>query len=100
MCVDNNVQETIADEYGRTCRNEKCVYISANKMTSFYDCEKFKACCHVLKIPFEDQKTTKMFFGGDGTLFLQERRVATTKRETISIFEEISAPIRSKHIRT
>ena len=26
-----------------------------------------KACCHVLKLPFEDQKQTFMLFGGDGT---------------------------------
>ena len=24
-------------------------------------------CCHVLNIPFEDQKRTFMLFGGDGT---------------------------------
>ena len=34
---------------------------------SFYDCKKCKACCHVLNIPFKDQKPTIVLFGGDGT---------------------------------
>ena len=67
VCVDNKVQETIGDVYSPTCRNEKCVYISTNEMTSFYDCKKCKACCNVLNIPFKDQKPTNILFGGDGT---------------------------------
>ena len=67
LCVDNKVRETIGDVFCPTCRNEKCVYISTNKTTSFYDCKKCKACCHVLNIPFKDQKPTIMLFGGDGT---------------------------------
>ena len=65
LCVDNI--NTIGDVYCPTCRNEKCVYLSTNKTTSFYDCEKCKACCHVLNIPFREQKPTIMLFGGDGT---------------------------------
>ena len=67
LCVDNKVRETIGDVYCPTCRNEKCIYISTNKTTSFYDCKKCKACCNVLNIPFKDQKPTIMLFGGDGT---------------------------------
>ena len=67
FCVVNNTRETIGDVYCQTCRNEKCVYISTNKTTSFYDCEKCKACCHILNIPLSDQKPTIMLFGGDGT---------------------------------
>ena len=67
LCVDNKVQETIGDVYCPTCRNEKCAYISANKMISFYDCKKSKACCNVLNIPFEDQKPRIVLFSGDGT---------------------------------
>ena len=48
------------------CIVQKCVYISTKKTTSFYDCKKCKAWCHVLKIPFKDQKPT-MMFGGNGT---------------------------------
>ena len=66
-CVDNKVREYIGDVYCPTCRNEKCVYISTNKTTSFYDCKKCKACCNILNIPFKDQKPTIMLFGGDGT---------------------------------
>ena len=67
MCVDSKVLETIADVYCPTCRNGKSVYISTNKKTSFYDCKKCKACCHVLNIPFKDQKPTIMLLVGDGT---------------------------------
>ena len=67
LCVDNKVRETIGDVFCPTCRNEKCVYISTNKTTSFYDCKMCKACCHVLNIPFKDQIPTIMLFGGDGT---------------------------------
>ena len=67
LCVDNKVRETIADVYCPTCRNEKCVYISTNKTTSFYECKKCKSCRHVLNIPFKDQKPTSMLIGADGT---------------------------------
>ena len=67
LCVDIKVRETIGDVYCPTCRNEKCVYISINKTTRFYDCKKCKACCNVLNIPFGDQKPTIMLFGGNGT---------------------------------
>ena len=67
LCVDNKVRETIGDVFCPTCRNEKCDYLSTNETTSFYDCKKGKACCHVLNIPFRDQKPTIMLFGGDGT---------------------------------
>ena len=66
VCVDNKVPEIIGDVYCPTCRNEKCVYISINKTTSFFDCKKCKTCCHVLNIPFKDHKPTIMLFGGDG----------------------------------
>ena len=65
MCLDNKVQKTIGDVYCPSCKNEKCVYLSTKK-TSFYDCEKCKACCHVLNFHFRNQKLTIMLFGGDG----------------------------------
>ena len=65
LCEDNI--KAIGDVYCPTCRNEKCVYISTKKTTSFYDSKKCKACCHVLNIPFKNQKPTFMLFGGDGT---------------------------------
>ena len=65
LCVDKI--NTIGDAYCTTCGNEKCVYVSTNKTTSFYDCKKCKACCNVLNIPFKDQKPTVLLFGGDGT---------------------------------
>ena len=98
LCVDNKIQETIGDVYCPTCRNEKCVYISTNKTTSFYDRKKCKACCHVLNIPFKDQKPTIMLFGGDGTHCFARKTRRDYEKKTISIFEEISQPITTKHI--
>ena len=34
----DNTQEIIGDVYCPACWNEKCVYISINKTSSFYDC--------------------------------------------------------------
>ena len=63
--MDNKVQQTVGDVLRPTCRNEKCVYISTNKTTSFHDCKKCEACCHVFIIPSQDQKPTIMLFGRD-----------------------------------
>ena len=49
-CVWTTKYETIGDLYCPTCRNETCVYISTNDASSFCECKKCKACCHVLKI--------------------------------------------------
>ena len=67
LCVDNKVREAIEEKFCPKCRNEKCVYISTKKTTTFCDCKKCKACCNVSIISFKDQKPTIMLFGGDGT---------------------------------
>ena len=100
LFVDNKVRETIGDVHCPTCRNEKCVYISTSKTTSFYDCKKTKACCNVLNFPFRDQKPTFMLFGGDGTHCFGTKTSRDYEKKTISIFEEISPPITTKHFRT
>ena len=102
LCVDIKVRDTIGVAYSPTCRHDKCVYFSTNEATSFYDCKKCKDCCHVLNIPFEDQKSTIMLSGGDGThciarktrrdyekekpspllkKFLRQSQTSTTERE-------------------
>ena len=86
MCVDEKVRETIGDVYCPTCRNEQCVYISTNQTTSFYDCKKCKACCHVLNIPFKDQKPTIMLFGGDGTHCFAKKTSRDYEKEQPSPF--------------
>ena len=86
LCVENKKQETIGDMYCPTCRNEKCVYISKIKTTSFYDCKKCKACCNVLNIPFTDQKPTIMLFGGDGTLCFARKTSPNCEKEKPSPF--------------
>ena len=74
-CVDNKVREFVEDVYSPTCRKANCAYSSTNKMTSFNDCKKCKACRHVLNIHFKDQKPTIMLFGGDGThLFSRKKK--------------------------
>ena len=83
-----------------TCRNEKCVFLSTNKTTSCYDFKKCKACCHVLNIPFKDQKPTIMLFGGTLHVFLQERRDATTERTNHLHFEKLFPPLTTNNIRT
>ena len=99
--VDNKVKETIGDVYCPTCRNEKCVYISTNRMNSFFDCKKCKACCHVLNNPFKDQKPTNMLFGGDETQCFARKKSRDFEKEKLFLFfEEISPPITTKHIRT
>ena len=86
LCVDHKVRETIGDVYCPTCRNEKCVYLSTNETTSFYDCKKCKTCCHVLNIPFKDQKPTIWFFGGDGTHCFARKTSRDCKKEKPSLF--------------
>ena len=86
MCVDNKVQETVGDVYCRTFRNEECVYISTNTTTDIYDCKKCKACCHVLNIPFKDQKPTIMLFGCDGTHCIARQTSRNYEKEKPSPF--------------
>ena len=86
LCVDNKVRETIGDVFCPTRRNEKCVYISTNKTTIFYNCKKCKACCNVLNIPFKDQKPTIMLFGGDRTHCFARKTSRDYKKEKPSSF--------------
>ena len=86
LCVDKKVRETIGDVYCPKCRNEKCVYISTNKITSFYDCKNSKTCCHVLNIPLKDQKPTILLFGGDGTHCFAEKTSRDYEKEKLSPF--------------
>ena len=94
LCVDNI--KTIRDEYCPTCRNEKCVYLSTNKTTSFYNCKKCKACCHVLNIPFKDQKPKIMLFGGDGTHCFA-RKSSPDYEKPSPFIDENSPPITTTH---
>ena len=99
LCVDYKLQETIGDVYCPTCGNEKCVYISTNKTTSFYDCKKCKACCNVLNIPFKDQKPQLCCLVVTVHIVLRERRVAGTKKKPspfLTKFVHQSQPSRSE----
>ena len=100
FCVDNKVRDAIGDVYCPTCRNEKCAYISTNRMTSFYDCKKCRACCNVLKIPFKVQKPSIMLFGGDGTHCFARKTSRDYEKRNHLHFEGVSTPITTKHIRT
>ena len=86
LCVDNKVRETIGDVYCPTCRNEKYVYISPNKTTSFHDCKKCKTCCNVLNVPPKDQKPTIILFGGDGTHCFAKKTSLDYKKDKPSPF--------------
>ena len=65
--TQKSIQDVIGDVHCPICPNEKCVYLSTNKNSSFNDCKKCKACSHLLNIPLKDQKPTILMFGGDGT---------------------------------
>ena len=84
--MDNKVRENIGDVYCPTCRNGKCVYISTKNTTTFYDCKKCKACCHVLNIPYRDQKPTIILFGGDGTQCVARKTSRDYEKEKPSPF--------------
>ena len=64
---DQSIVELIGDVIcpNKKCRGEKSVYLTSfeeiNKST--YQCKQCKACSHVLKIPFKDQKPCVTFFG-------------------------------------
>ena len=100
LSVDNKVRESIGDLYCPTCRNEKCVYISSIKTTSFYDCKKCKACCNVLKITFKDQKPTTMLFRGDTTYCFKRKTSRDYDKEKpfpfVKKFLRQSQPSKSK----
>ena len=57
--------------------------------TSFYDFKKCKACCHILNIPFKDQKPTVMLFGGDGTNCFARKMSRDYEKEKPSRFLKI-----------
>ena len=84
LCVDN--KERLLEMCCPTCRNEKCVCISINKATIFYDCKKCKACCHVLNIPLKDQKPTIISLGGDGTQCFARKTSRDCEKEKPSPF--------------
>ena len=84
MCADNI--KTIGDVYCPTCKNKKCVYISTNETNSFYDCKKCKASCHVLNMPFKEQKSTIMLFRGDGTHCFARKTSSDYEKENPSRF--------------
>ena len=86
VCVDNKVHETIGDVYCPTCRNEKCVYISTNKISGFYDRKKCRTCCHVFNTPFRDQKPKIMLFGNDDTHFFARKTSSDYEKEKPSPF--------------
>ena len=78
LCVDNKVRETVVDVFYPTCRNEKCVYISTNRMTTFYDCKKLST----FWIFFSRTKKRQLCcLAVTVHIVLQGRRVATTKKE-------------------
>ena len=87
LCVDDKVREIIGDVYCPTC--PKCVYLSTNKTTSFYDCKIAKPVA-----------TFWIFLLRTRNRQLCCKKDESRLRKTVSIFEEIPPPITTKHIRT
>ena len=79
------------DVFCSSGRNEKCVYISTNKTPSFYDSEKCKACCHVLKTPMRGELLKLTIAGRDGTNHSAKKRVVTEKIGNYLLFRRTFA---------
>ena len=67
--------------YCPTCPNEKCVHLSTNKNSNFYDYKNFKSCSHVLNIPVQDQNPQLCCLVLLVQIALHEGRVITTKKK-------------------
>ena len=76
---------------------QNCVHSSTNKISSFYDSEKCETCSHMLNNPFKDKNWQSCWLVEMVHIALQRRRVVTTIKKTISVFEEIQPPITTKH---
>ena len=88
LSVGNKLRESIGDVYCPTCGNDKCVYLSTKKTSSFNDCKKCKTC-NVLNIHFRDQKPTLMLFGGNGTHCFARKTSRDYKKQKPSPFLKI-----------
>ena len=71
--TQKSFQDVIEDVCCPTYPNAKCVYLSTNKNSSFYDCTKCKACFHVFEIPFCEQNPTLILLGGNGTHYFARK---------------------------
>ena len=68
ICIwKTKYKNLLRDLYCPTCGNVKCVFNSTNKTSSFYDCKKCEASCHLLNIQFKKQKLILTLLDGDGT---------------------------------
>ena len=85
------MQDVIGDVCSAKCINEKCVYISLNETSSFYDSKRGKIICYVLRCPYNEQKFTMMVFGGVGTH-------CSTRKMDLEYGAEKPCPPASKYI--
>ena len=79
--MDNKVRETTGIVYCLTCRNEKCVYLSTNKVTSFYDCKSAKPAATFGKFLLRTENWQSCCLVVTVQTNSQERRVATMRKE-------------------
>ena len=87
--------------YCPTCRNEKRVFFSTIKISSFYDCKKCKACCHVSNNPFKVQISIILIVWWQShSFFCQKDESWLQKWKTNSFFEEFSPPTTINHTQT
>ena len=78
--MKKSIHDVVGDVYCPIFRNEKSVYLSANKYSSFYYSKKWKVYYHVLSILFIVQKSTIMLFGGDRTHWFAKRKSRLRKK--------------------
>ena len=98
--TQKSIQDVIRVVYCPNSPTGKCVYLSTNKASSFYDCKKCEACFHEMNIPFKDQKPTVMLFGVDGTNCFARSSSRDYEKKIHFHFQEVSQPITTKHNRT
>ena len=98
--IQKSFQAVTGEVFCPTCPNEKCVYLSANKNSSFHDCKKCKACSFVLNNPFTEKNTGNCFFGGVGTQCFARKTSLDNEKNTLSILNTFLPPITIKHSRT
>ena len=100
LCVDNKVRETIGDVSCPTCRNEKCVYISSNKRQVSTTVKSAKPAATFWIFLLRTKNRQSCFLAVTVHVLFRNDESRLRERKAISIFEEISPPITSRHIRT
>ena len=92
-----SIQDVIGVVLCPTRLKEKCVFHSTKKTSSFYDCKKCKACCHVLDNLLGTKNRHLCCLAMMIYIALLGRRVSTLKKKRLPHFEELFPSITTKY---